>query len=132
LNDYDPILDNLGLILNANAFPGGFAMDPLTFVKLAKLKEGTTNAPLAAPPVIAGLERRTTTALRAGTSPGYYGSIVWGAWPELLIGMRTQLDIRPLVERYADSGQIGFWVWMRADVQCAHPAAFGRLIQIAS
>jgi HK97 family phage major capsid protein len=131
LADWDPVLDNLGLILNANApFPGGFAMDPLTFVKLARFKESTTNAPLAAPPVIAGLERRTTTALRAG-SPSV-GNIVWGNWPWLMIGMRTAIDVRPLVERYADSGQIGFWVWMRADVQCLHPEAFGRLINIAS
>jgi hypothetical protein len=32
--------------------------------------------------------------------------------------------LQPLVERYADVGQIGFLVWVRADVQLAHGEAF--------
>lgn len=33
-------------------------------------------------------------------------------------------------ERYADYGQVGFLVWMRADVQLAHKASFSRLKSI--
>ena len=38
--------------------------------------------------------------------------------------LRDQVSISILKERYADYGQVGFLVWMRADVQLAHKASF--------
>lgn len=41
-----------------------------------------------------------------------------------MIGMRTEMQILPLRERYADNGQVAFMAYIRADVQLEHPAAF--------
>jgi HK97 family phage major capsid protein len=73
----------------------------------------------------------TSTALRSTASPSYGGNLVWGNWPDLYLGMRTELNVRPLVEKFSDKGEIGFWAWLRCDVQCAQPKAFGRLVNIA-
>jgi hypothetical protein len=38
--------------------------------------------------------------------------------------MRMQLGIRPLLERYADTGEYAFSAWMRCDIQLEHGPAF--------
>lgn len=50
--------------------------------------------------------------------------IYTGQWDQLLFGMRTDLQIRFLNQRYIDNGQYAFMAYLRADVQLAHPAAF--------
>jgi HK97 family phage major capsid protein len=47
-----------------------------------------------------------------------------GDWSQLLVGIRTSLDIKVLQEAYAGTGQIGFLAWMRADVVVARASAF--------
>lgn len=47
-----------------------------------------------------------------------------GDWDKLLIGMRTELSIRFLQERFIDNLQYAFLAHPRADVQLAQPAAF--------
>lgn len=130
LSSYDKFLDSFEEIIRANApEPTGYAIDPHTFITLQKLKEGTTNAPLEPPEAIAGLQRRVTSTLLTQNSPES-GNAIFGGWNELMIGMRTQLDIRLLTELYAAKGQVGFWCWLRMDVQVAHPKAFARLVSI--
>lgn len=41
-----------------------------------------------------------------------------------LIGTRTELNIRLLQERYAESGEVGIYAWLRADVAFLHDASF--------
>jgi HK97 family phage major capsid protein len=62
-------------------------------------------------------------AFTVGTSPDTSDAFV-GDWSQLYMGVRTQLQIQVLTERYADYGQIGFLAWWRGDVQVARPAAF--------
>ena len=57
----------------------------------------------------------------AGTNES---SIFAGDWSRLLIGMRTDLRIEILKERYADTHQYGFVAFLRADVAAEHEAAF--------
>lgn len=45
-------------------------------------------------------------------------------WSHLWLGIRTELQLGTLMERYADVGQIVFLIWLRADVQLTQPAAF--------
>lgn len=45
-------------------------------------------------------------------------------WSQLLVGIRTELQISVLAERYADYGSIGFVAWMRSDIAVARPKAF--------
>jgi HK97 family phage major capsid protein len=47
-----------------------------------------------------------------------------------MIGLRTDLQIQVLQERFAEIGQIGFIAWMRADVALARPGAIARIAGI--
>ena len=44
-------------------------------------------------------------------------------WSELLIGVRTSLEITVLRERSADLGAFELMAWWRGDVAVARPAA---------
>jgi predicted phage gp36 major capsid-like protein len=46
------------------------------------------------------------------------------------IGLRTEMNVRPLVERYADTGEIGFWAWLRMDIQLSHAKSFARILGV--
>ena len=61
--------------------------------------------------------------LTVGTSTDC-SEVYTGQWDQCWIGVRTDLRILPLRERFIDSGQYGFLAWLRADVQLAQPAAF--------
>ncbi len=51
--------------------------------------------------------------------------IFTGQWDQLMVGMRTDFNLRLLSERYlADNLQYAFLAYLRADVQLAQPAAF--------
>jgi predicted phage gp36 major capsid-like protein len=43
-------------------------------------------------------------------------------WGQLL-RVRTRLHIQVFIERYADTGRIGFLCWWRGDVAVARPKA---------
>jgi hypothetical protein len=43
-----------------------------------------------------------------------------------------QLRIKTLQERFADTMQVGLLVWIRADVQLAHAAAFNVISGVKS
>lgn len=63
------------------------------------------------------------TNLTVGTSSNC-SEVYVGQWDRCWVGMRTELLMTPLTERYADLGQIAWVCWLRADVQLAQPAAF--------
>ena len=93
---------------------------------LAKLKEATTNAYLAPPPSL--LPRLPTKQvpinLTVGTSTDT-SEVYTAQWDQLLIGVRTQLNVQFLRERFlVDNLQYAFLAYMRCDVQLAQPAAF--------
>ena len=53
-----------------------------------------------------------------------------GGFEQVLIGMRIELNVRVLSERFADKAQVGFWVWHRLDVALLHAEALGRVVGI--
>jgi HK97 family phage major capsid protein len=57
-------------------------------------------------------------------------AIVMGDFRELWLGIRLQLRIEVLKERYADNLQMGFLAWLRADIQLAHPESFAKITGI--
>jgi HK97 family phage major capsid protein len=120
ITSYDPLIDLMALLWADNVPQiTGIVMNPAQAATLAKLKEATTNAPLAPPAALAGIPREMTTACGAG-------SIYLGNWAELWLGVRTALRIEVLKERYMENLQYGFVCWTRVDVQLAHAASFGR------
>jgi HK97 family phage major capsid protein len=126
VTSYAFLLDAFQVLRGGNFEPTGVITSPRTETSLAKLVD-TTEQPLAAPEAVRSIARYTTTQvpvnLTLGTSTDTSDAFV-GQWDELMLGVRTNLEIQFLRERYADNGQVAFLAWFRGDVQLAHPAAF--------
>ena len=93
----------------------------------------TTGQPLQPPPRLAGVPLLATTSVPTTETQGTAAnssSILLGDFSQVLVGMRTQLQVAVLQERYADNGQVGFVLWMRGDTMLAHPAAMARITGI--
>jgi HK97 family phage major capsid protein len=126
ISNYDFWLDAIGAVRAAGFEPNAHVQAPRSSTSLSKLKEATTNAYLAPP---AGLLPMLTTksvpiTITTGTSTDT--SYVFTAdWSNLLLGIRTDFNLRFLGERYlADSLTYAFLAYLRADVQLAQPSAF--------
>jgi HK97 family phage major capsid protein len=134
LTNYDPFVDQAATLWGKNFdTPNAFIMAPRTRQTVGKLKD-TTNQPLQAPSEIAGVPRYDTTQvpinLTQGTS-NVASDLFGGRWENLLIGVRHDVTIEVLQERYAaDNFQVGFVAHLRADVQVAHPEAFAVTVGI--
>lgn len=124
--NYDHLLDAAQVLRGANYEPSAVISAPRSETTLSKLKDSQLQY-LQPPPQLAALPRYSTNQipvnLTVGTSTDTTEVYV-GEWPQLLIGMRTELQIRFLQERYADNGQYAFLAYLRGDVQLAQPAAF--------
>ncbi len=94
----------------------------------------TTGQPLVAPAALAGIPFLTTSAVpiteTQGTATGVTSSAFLGDFTQVLVGIRTQLQITVLNERFAEFGQVGFVGWLRADVGVARPAALAKIVGI--
>lgn len=126
IGTYDPLIDAIRDVRQENAEPNAAILNPRTEATLSKLRtaEGIYVGP-AEP--YASLLRFTTTAipknLTHGTATTATEAYV-GDFRQLLIGMRTQLRIEPLRERFADTGEVAWLSWLRIDVQLEHPKGF--------
>ena len=133
---YPAILDNMYEVDVDNAGPNNaLIMAPRTLRDLNKLQEttATSRQPLQAPEVIANLPKLQTTSIPINETQGtsvISSTILAGRWDNLFIGMRTKLRVEVLKERYADSFQLGFLAYLRADIQAAHVEAFAELVDI--
>lgn len=115
------------MLLEANTdAPYSALMSPRSEAKFGGLLD-TTNQPLARPGFLDDVTLRSTTQVlntdTQGTSTNA-SKIVAGDYSQLLFGIRSELRVELLRERYADTYQIGFLSHMRADVALEHPAAF--------
>jgi HK97 family phage major capsid protein len=123
---WDPLINAVQSIRTANFSPSGIIHAERTEAALSSLKDNTGQY-LAAPAYVADVPRYATgqvpTDLTRGTATNATDSYV-GDWSMLGIGVRTQFELKVLRERYADTGEIGFVGWLRADVQVMRPEAF--------
>lgn len=126
LTNWDPVVNAIYALRAANENPSGVIYSPRTEKNFALLKD-TTNQPLSPPTYMDGIARYATAqignAFTVGTGTTTSDMFV-ADWSQLLVGIRTSLTIQPLIERYADFGQVGFVAWFRGDVAVARPAAF--------
>lgn len=131
--DFSEVLDLYQLILDDNAEPPtGAIMAPRTLIQYAKLLDAN-NQPLQRPNLIADLPYRSTTSVPVDQTQGTAtdaSTLFLGNWSQLMLGLRSQLRVELLRERYAESYQFGFLAHMRADWQMEHPEAFGELVGI--
>lgn len=130
--NYDPLADAKGALRDLNERPSGYIMSTRTLRTLAKLKD-TTNQPLVPPAYVADVPRFDTNQvpnnLTQGTSNNA-SDLFTADWSQLYVGVRTELQISVLTERYADTGQVGILCWWRGDVAVARPAAFAITVGI--
>lgn len=124
--NYDFLVNAVGAQQDQNEDPNAVILAPRTERTIALFKD-TTNQPLRAPQMLEGLPRYATTQvptnLTAGTSTNASDVFV-ADWTKLYVGVRTQLVIRVLQERFADTGELGFLTWWRGDIAVARPKAF--------
>jgi HK97 family phage major capsid protein len=80
------------------------------------------------PYYVADVPRLTTSQipnnLVVGTSGATTSDLFIGDFSQSGFGIRNQFEIRPLRERFADTGQVGFVGWLRADYQAYRSNAF--------
>lgn len=115
-------------VQKANARPTAWIMNNTTQSELAGL-EATDEQPLQAPTYYSELETFATEGVPDNLGAGTDESPVFiGNWGDLLLGIRhgTEIRVNPFLK--AGTGQISFFVHLRADVKLARPASFGRII----
>lgn len=123
---FDALIDSVYRVRGANHDPNAIIYAPRTGQTFAKAKD-TTGQYLTPPAALDGIARLETaqipTNLTVGTATEA-SDVFTGQWSELLIGVRTQLEITVLRERSADVGAYELMAWARMDVAVARPAAF--------
>lgn len=130
LASYAPMVSAQTLVRTANAEPGGFIMHPRDAGTLAGLTD-STGQPLDAPRSIADVPMLSTTSTPVDGGAGSNESvIVTGDFQHLLLGVREDINVRVLTERFADTGEVGLLVHFRGDVNVEHAAAFATITGI--
>ena len=131
LTSYAPFITAQTGILTANGGPvNAIIMHPRDAGTLAGLTD-TTNQPLNVPPAISGIPMLTTSSIQVDAGSGNDESNIYvGNFSNLLIGMRNNIRIEVLRERYADTHQYAFVAHMRFDVAIAHAASFHKISAI--
>jgi len=124
LTGYTPFIQARTALRTANSDVTAYIMHPREEGALAGGLDGE-GRPLVPPPAIANMPMLVTTKIPINGGAGTNESSIFaGDWSRLLIGMRTDLRIEILKERYADTHQYGFVAFLRADVAAEHEAAF--------
>ena len=128
LTNYAELLTAMTGIATLNAGPpAAIVLHPRDYGTLAGLT-ATDNQPLMMPPALQGIPMLQTSALQVDAGSGNNESnIVMGIFANCLIGMRNQIQIQVLRERYADTGQLAFIAMMRFDVALSHPESFHKI-----
>lgn len=123
----DMLIDRVSAIRGENAEPNALMWNPRTAGGVTKLAKDANGVYFELPSPLAELDKFATTAIPKNLAKGTgtnLSEVYFGQWSQLLIGMRTNLRIRVLDQRYADTGEIAFMAWLRADVKLAHGEAF--------
>jgi HK97 family phage major capsid protein len=123
---YDDLIDSVYRVRTANHEPTAQIFAPRTGQTFAKTKD-TTGQYLSPPTALEDVRRLDTvqvpTNLTVGTSTDT-SDVFTADWRELLVGVRTRLEITVLRERSMDVGAYELLAWWRGDVAVARPAAF--------
>jgi HK97 family phage major capsid protein len=135
LTSFDKPIDALATLWTSNV-PNATAMlmAPRTLATISKLREGaTTGQQLIPPAVLTAFPWLQTTSIPvtetqgAGTS---CSTMFFGDFAQMMLGMRTTMQIEVARELFRGNYQFGFFGHMRMDMQVTHPEAFARLIGI--
>lgn len=121
------LVDSVGRVRDANEEPNAQIMSDRTLRTLSLLP-ASDGSYIQPPSYLDDITRYTTSQvpndLTVGTATTT-SDLFTGDWSKLLIGVRSELRIFVLKERFLpDSGQIGFVAHWRGDFAVTRPAAF--------
>jgi HK97 family phage major capsid protein len=129
LDDYTKFLDGLYQLEANNAHPNAVIINP----REARVLNGfadTTGQPLRRPEALADVAFLTSTKVPVNVTQGTASNastMLMGDFTRLMIGVRTEMRIEVLRERFSDNLQYGFLCYLRADVAPTHPKAFCKI-----
>ncbi|RYC14560.1 phage major capsid protein [Nocardioides zhouii] len=121
------LVNSVGRIRDNNEEPNAQILADRTLRTLS-LITATDGSYVQPPAYLDDIERYTTNQvpsnLTVGTSSDT-SDVFTADWNQLMIGVRTELQITLLTERFMpDNGQYGFVAWWRGDMVPARPKAF--------
>jgi HK97 family phage major capsid protein len=104
-------------------------MSPRTWGDIARLKTGITNdnTPRPRPAALADHKFRVTSSVLNTLGAGSDSVIFGGDFRDVVFGVRQDITIRVLPERFADSMAIGVLVFARVDWGVLRPASIATL-----
>ena len=128
LTSYSPLITAQTGILTANGGPvNAIIMHPREAGTLAGLTD-TTNQPLNVPPAISGIPMLTTSSIQTDAGSGNNESNMYlGNFSNLMIGVRNEVRVEVLRERFADTHQYAFVAHMRFDVAVSQASSFHKI-----
>lgn len=133
LENYDPLVSAYRKMLDNNSVaPTAYLMAPREWETLAVLKD-SQNRYLDRPQALDDIPFLETTNIPTDEEHGSADNasrIVTGNWNDLVIGLRSEMRIELLRERYADSYQFGFLCHMRVDALPARNESFAQITGI--
>jgi HK97 family phage major capsid protein len=126
--NWDNIIDGVASVQANNIDPDGIIWASRTAQTFAKFKDSQGRY-LEPPSALDGITRASSNQLPINLTTGTAtntSEIYIGRWSDVLLGLRTDLrwQVKVLSERYASELEYGLLMWVRADVQLAHPQAF--------
>jgi HK97 family phage major capsid protein len=100
-------------------------MSPRSWGDLQRLKTGITNdtTPRAMPPAIAGHKLHVSSSVLNTLGAGSDSVIFGGDFGDVVLGVRQDITVRILNERFADSLSVGLLCYARVDVGVLRPAS---------
>lgn len=125
---WDPVVDGIYELLADNVpmeSIGALIAHPALWKKMRKLKTGISgdNTPLTMPDEVAKMRKLWTTA--APFTGGNTCSAAIADWRDLLYGVRKQISVRVMQERFlADTLEIGVLVYARVDFAATNASSF--------
>ena len=128
LTNYAPFITAKTGVETANAGPvNAIIMHPRDAGTLAGLTD-TTNQPLNIPPALTGIPMLTTSAIQTDAGSGNNESNIYvGNFRNLMIGLRNDVRVELLRERYAENHQYAFVAHMRFDIAVSHAQSFHKI-----
>lgn len=127
ISNFSPILQAIQLIREDNHEPNGLIMSPRTLATIDDLRD-EIEQPMRRPFSLENLPFLQTTKIGNADTQGSSSNaskIIMGDFSKLYLGVRLNLQIIPLKERFAEFNQTGFLAVMRADIKPYHEEAFG-------
>jgi HK97 family phage major capsid protein len=127
-NYWDTAVDAVSVVRNNNIEPDAILWASRTQQTHDKFK--TSIGSYTEPPAsIAAIPRLVTNQIPTNLTVGGSSDcseIYVGRFSDLMVGIRTDMrfQVRVLTERYIDNLEYGLLVYLRGDVQLAHPQAF--------